>query len=404
MAITAVIEGTRQKRGDRVVQKLLYSPEKVAENPGLWHMIDPAKAKEFTAPLIQKLRDKTWVHQKPKHKERFCRNRTAQGGKMRNLYIPCFEDHIIAHMIMQASMPAFIKGMHPDCCGSVPGRGIKHILKKGNHWFRDDRECRYFVKLDIRKFFESIDRDILKDILASKIKDKDILWAHYQIIDSAPVACPVGYYTSPWYANLYLEKLDWYVEQQLYKVRRGKRIKYVRHFLRYSDDMLLIGTSKADLKKAIKLIQDYLTDLKLSIKPTWEIKRIGYHIITEDGRRMMKPGTYWCDIGGYKFCRDGTIMRDRIFIETRRIARSLYKNGGYSAFKCKSLQSRLGWAEHADSKAFIEREIMPYVNLKAIRRHISDVDKKREQRGQEAQQNPEGRGLGACQEKHFQSG
>lgn len=376
-AVKAVVEGTRQKRGDRQVKPLLYSADVVADDPSKWHMIDPAKAKEYTAPLLEALKNKTWRHKPPRYKRQFCRIHSSTGGKWRDLYIPALDDHIIAHMLMIASMQAFTRGMHPHCCGSVPGRGIKHIVKMCNHWFRHDTECRFFVKLDIRHFFDSVDADILLDILQTKIKDADMLWGHEQIIRSAPVACPVGYYTSPWYANLYLEKLDWFIEQQLYKVRRGKRIKYVKHFLRYADDILLMGTSKSDLEKAIRAIERFVKNLGLEIKPTWEIKRIGRHVITPDGKWKMLPGTYWCDIGGYKFSRDCTIMRDGIYLSARRLARAMYKQGYYTPHMCRSLQARLGWATHSDSNNFLINEIRPYVNVNAMRRRIGDVDKER---------------------------
>lgn len=380
--IQAVIDGTKEKRGNRAVKDLLYSEEAVRESPGLWHMIDPEKAKAYVAPLQESLRTKTWVHGKPRYKRQFCKIQSNSGGKWRDLYVPNLSDHIIAHMVMIASMPAFTKGMHPHCCGSVPGRGIKHILRMCNTWFRKDRKCRYFVKLDIRHFFDSIDADLLMETLRRKIKDRDLMWAHEQIIRSAPVACPIGYYTSPWYANLFLEDLDWYVEQELYKERRGKRIKYVRHYLRYADDILLMGTSKSDLRKAISSIMSSLEGLGLECKPTWEIKRIGRHITTEDGRRALEPGTYWCDIGGYKFCRDGTIMRDRIYLSARRLAREMRAKDYYTPHQCKSIQARIGWAMHADSTHFLDNEIRPYVNLKAIRRRIGDVDKERKRQHQ----------------------
>ena len=276
-ALRAVIEGTRFKRGKREVEMLLSTDSKK------WRQIDIGKAREYVRPICLKLQNKTWKHAPPRHRLQYCRNRASSKGKWRDLYIPTLEDHIVAHMLMQGSMEAFMRGMHPNCCGSIPGRGIKHILKKVNYWFRDDLECRYFVKLDIRKFFDNIDGEILKQKLARKIKDKDALWAWGQIIDSAPMACPVGYYTSPWLANLYLEELDWFIAQQLYKVRRGKRINYVRHQLRYIDDILLIGTSKRDLDKAVHAIAEYLQkNYGLEIKPTWEIKKI-FHRTVDTG-------------------------------------------------------------------------------------------------------------------------
>ena len=270
--------------------------------------------------------------------------------------------------------------MHPNCCGSVPGRGIKHILKNVERWLREDLTCRYFVKLDIRKFFDNIDGDILKAVFRTKIKDKDILWALDQIVDSAPVACPVGYYTSPWFANLYLEKLDWHIVQDLYKVRRGEHIPYVRHYLRYADDMLLIGTSKSDLRKAVRDIKEYLHEhFGLEIKPEWEIKKIGKHEFL-NGEWKMKPGTYWCDIGGYKFCKDATIMRDGIFLGSRRLAKKIYKQGYATGHQLKGMMSEIGWAKHCDPYTFFENDIKPYIHIKKARRLIGDVDKERKRR------------------------
>ena len=372
--IEAIIEGTRFKRGQRAVQWLLYSPEQVEKDKTLWHRIDKEKASVYAESLCKQLSDHTWQHKPPRYKRQFCRNRASSRGKWRDLYIPELDDHIIAHMAMQASMPAFMKGMHPYSCGSIPGRGIKCVNSTIKRWFMHDKACRYFVKLDIKKFFDNIDRNILVAVLESKIADEDILWIFRQIIDSAPGPCPVGYYTSPWLANLYLEKLDWFVEQQLYKIRRGKRIKYVRHYLRYVDDILLVGTSKRDLEKAISAIKSWLMEnRKLEIKDSWEIKQIGRHE-TAGKDWTMRPNTYWCDMGGYKFSKDSTILRDGIFLETRRLARRISKQKQITVHQAISINSRLGWASHCDSHGFIRHEIEPYINIQTTRRIIQNVD------------------------------
>ena len=378
----AVVEGTMNKRTHRETQRFYFTDEQVKENPACYHQIDPAKAKTYVAEnLIPPLKNLTWKPKPPRYVRRWCPNKSRTGGKWRDLYIPSFDDHIIAHMIMQVAMPAFTRGMHQYCCGSVSGRGIKHIVRSVSHWMRDDKECRYFVKLDIRHFFDNIQSDILKDILKKHIKDKYVLWAFGQIIDSAPVACPVGYYTSPFFANLYLQDLDWYIEKDLYKVRRGKRIKYVRHYLRYMDDILLIGTSERDLYKSVRAIQDYLLNrYGLEIKQSWEIKRIGKHEKI-DGDWKLKPGTYWCDMGGYKFCKDSTIMRDGIFLASERLARKMFREDYYTMHQCQSLVSRLGWASHCDSTHFVD-DIKQKVNIKTARSIIShgDVEKSRKRR------------------------
>lgn len=377
--IEAVIDGTHKKRGDWEVRPLLYSKEDVREHPEHYRCIDPEKAKEYVRPIRQNLIDGTYQHATPRYKREFCHS--SSGGKWRDLYIPVLRDHTVHHMLIQASMKAFTKGMHPHCCGSVPGRGIKHILTYVEKWMREDKECRYFVKLDIQKFFPSIERERMMQVLEKKIKDRKALDLFSIILSSAPQCCPVGYYPSPWLANLFLEDFDWYVEQELYKERRGKRIKYVRHFLRYSDDMLLMGTSKSDLEKAVHKIGKYLEEKKgLKLKPTWEIKAIGKHELVE-GKWKMKPGTYWCDIGGYKFCKDATTLRDGIYLKTKRLAKQMGKQDGYySVHQCQSINASIAWAEKADSGKFMENSVLPYVNVKTTRRIISNVDKERKLR------------------------
>ena len=378
--IQAVIEGTRHKRGDRVVRKLLYDDEIILADKTKLGQIDPKKAEEFVEPIIEALKDKTWRHSKPRYKRQFCRNRASSKGKWRDLYIPTLEDHTVHHMIMSIYMKAFTRGMHPHCCGSVPGRGINHVVKFVEHWMKRDLQCRYFVKLDIRHFFDSIDRDVLLKILKRKIKDREAIYVFKRIIDSSPSPCPVGYYTSPWLANLYLQDFDWFVDQQFYKIRRGKRIKYVRHYLRYVDDILLIGTSKHDLEMTIKEIKRYLQkNLHLEIKDSWEIKQIGKHE-TADGKWILKPGTYWCDIGGYKFCKDATIMRDGVYLSTSRLAKTMSKQKHYTVHQCASLNAKLGWAKHSNSFNYVTNFIRPYVHIKVTRRIISDVGKKRKWR------------------------
>ena len=384
-AVVSIIDGTKFKRRNMDVAGLLYDDETIEEDPNKWHMIDPNKASEYGEHLIYLLQNGLWRHSDPRTRKQYCRNRTKQGGKWRTLYIPCLDDHIVAHMVMNVSLRAFTKGMDPHCCGNVPGRGINHIVKNVSRWMRNDKQCRYFVKLDIKHFFESINPDLLKYTLRQKIKDKYVLAVFDQIIDSAPVACPVGYYTSPWLANLYLERFDRFIRQNLYKVRRGKRINHVRHYLRYVDDILLIGTCKKDLESAVRVIIKHLKLVYgLDIKPSWEIKRIGKHELI-DGKWQLKPDTYWCDFGGYKFCKDATVLRDGIFLSSCRLAKKINKKHYYTLRQCQSMVSRVGWASHADANRYMKLYITPYVDLDAIRRYIGNVAKKREQRKRNAE-------------------
>lgn len=346
--IVAAIEGTENKRGDYAVQKLKLSAEEIAENPSLAHVIDPQRALAYMAPYIEQLKNRTWKHSLPRYIRKYCRNRASSKGKWRDLFVPNLPDHIIGHMAYSAARPAFLRGMHPHCCGSVKGRGIMHIVRTVSRWLRTDPDCRYFVKLDIRHFFDNIDHDRLLDCLRRKIKDSGILYVFEEIIRSAPSACPVGYFTSPMLANLYLERFDWFVEQGLYKERRGKRMKFVRHYLRYMDDMLLIGSSKSDLYKAVRKIREYLAGMGLELKNAWEIKRIGKY---SDGA-VIDGG--WIDIGGYRFCKNVVTLRSGIYLALRRLVGKIRKRGYATSHDRAALASRLSWASHANCYCLAE--------------------------------------------------
>ena len=370
--LVAMMEGTQRKRGKRCVKPFMFTDEEVKEMPSRFRQIDPQKVRPYAEQLNEKLRAGRWKVHKPFHKHVYLKSKSKKNGKWRDLFIPDLETHIVNHMLLQSCMPAFTRGMHPYSCGSVPGRGIRYVVNTVSRWMLNDKECRYFVIVDIRQFFQTIDADILMEKLKKKIKDKYALDLFDQFIHCCPIPCPMGLYSSPWLANLYLQDLDWFIEQELYKERRGKRIKFVRHYIRYMDDMLLIGTSKADLYKAVKAIEKFLLEkLQLRIKPTWEIKRIGKH----EGLWKLKPGTYWCDYVGYKFSKDATVLRSGIFLATSRLARKMYKAEYHNPQQCAALISRLGWAKHCDSNRFLERYIKPFVNIKEIRRILSYVDK-----------------------------
>lgn len=158
--VGAVVDGTVYKKNQREVQPLLKT------DPDHYHEIDREKAREYVKPIIAELKDHTYQHGVPRSKKQFCKNKSKSKGKWRDLYIPSLKDHIVAHMVMNANMKAFMRGMYPHCCGSVPNRGINHVIKTVRRWVVNDKELRYFVKLDIRKFFRSYRPGYLKGEIA----------------------------------------------------------------------------------------------------------------------------------------------------------------------------------------------------------------------------------------------
>lgn len=361
----AVYEAIRFKRSDPMVIKKLMTDGKV----------DLEKVTHFAKEIVEQLNDGTYRCDKPLHKHLYCTSKSkAYGkGKWRDIYCPSLRDHVLHHALMIVCMPAFTRGMDDHCCGSIPGRGTIAVKRYVEKWTRSG-DTNYFVKLDVAHFFDSIEQGLLMQCFARHIKDTKVLDMLAQVVRSAPIACPVGYYTSPWFANLFLQDLDHFIKQDLYKERRGKRIPFVVHHVRYMDDMLLMGNSKRDLEKAVRAIIKFCANIGLKIKTCWEIKRIAIL----DGHKVRKD-TYRIDICGYVFDREHTRVRDGIYLSTMRLARKMRtikrKHNGYMSLKdCQSLVSKAGWAEHANSVGMLH-EIDRLVNFDEVRKVISNATK-----------------------------
>ena len=283
-------------------------------------------------------------------------------------------DHIIHWMLIQTIHDSIMRGMYEHSYGSIPKRGIDAARNTVEKWVRLDEKAKYFVKLDIRKFYPSIDHDLLKASFRHVIKDDRLLSVIDEVIDCVPSGVPIGTYTSQWFANFFLQPLDHHIKQDMCKLRRGKRTNWAAHYLRYMDDMLILGTSKRDLEKAVKEVIRYCRDkLHLEIKPCWEIRRIAMN--SEDVGTGIAP----IDIVGYRFYRDHTEVRGGIFLHTSRLATKIEKRlrerGEVLLRDAEGIVSLCGWFAHADSKYFTEHYIEPKVDLKLMREVISYASK-----------------------------
>ena len=376
-AVSAIEQGTENKRGDRdVIAAFAYSPEQIDAKPDLEHKIDHEKAAAYAKSLVSRIESGKWKPHKARYEKKWCKP-----GKWRDIYCPALEDHIVHWMLILVLQPAFMRGMYAHSCGSVPKRGCKHLIKHVSRWVQNDSESKYFVKLDIHHFFPSITKERLKASFRLLIKDQRLLVFIDMLIDASPCAAPIGFYTSPWFSNFFLQPFDHFVMQALFKTRRGKRIPYVRHYMRYADDMLLLGSSMRDLEKAVRAIIAELRDnYGLTIKPTWEIKRVGYHVQSEDGKRWkLSKGTCYVDYGGYKFARDCVILRDRNFFSCKRSAKKIYKRKTIKdevrLHDAQGMVSKIGMTKHCNSRNFINKYINPYVKQKELREVISNAAK-----------------------------
>lgn len=125
---------------------------------------------------------------------------------------------------------------------------------------RNNRQNIFALKCDIRKFFNSVDQDILLKLIKKEIQDDSAIWLVEKIIKSFEKdkdrGLPLGNVTSQLFANIYLNELDQFIKHKL-------KIKY---YLRYCDDFIILGKDKERLIELIPLIDNFLKEkLKLTL-------------------------------------------------------------------------------------------------------------------------------------------
>lgn len=207
--------------------------------------------------------------------------------KKREIYRLPFRDRVVHHAIMNILediwTPIFIS--HTYSC--IKGRGIHGVMKHLKKDLKDIQNTKYCLKMDIRKYYPSIDHLILKNIVRKKIKDKRLLELLDGIIDSAP-GIPIGNYLSQFFANLYLSYFDHWLKEE-------RRIKY---YYRYADDMVILASNKEKLHSLLGDVKSYLhNNLHLDLKDN-------YQIFPVDNRGI--------DFVGYVFFHTHILMRKSI--------------------------------------------------------------------------------------------
>lgn len=239
--------------------------------------------------------------------------------------LPYFPDRIAHYAIMNILEEMFVAVFTKDTYSCIKGRGIHAALRAVKKSLRQAQaDTRYCLKFDIRKFYPSVDHDVLKGLLRKKIKDKELLWILDEIIDSAP-GLPIGNYLSQYLANFYLAYFDHWI----------KEVKMVKHYFRYADDVVILSNDKVHLHQLFADCNDYLkNNLKLDIKDNYQVFPVGSRGI---------------DFVVYKCFHTHTLLRKSI---KKRFARAVKKNKPKS-----SIASYLGWAKHANCKNLITKLI-----------------------------------------------
>lgn len=200
--------------------------------------------------------------------QKLLREGTYSFGPYRNFYVfepktrlietAPFRDRVVHHAIFNAVFPVFLSQFYKHSYACIPERGTQAALLTLAKWINKSKR-KYFLKCDVKRYFPSVSRDILKEILRKTIVDEKMLVLLDRLIDTAPNnGIPIGNLTSQLFANAYLNELDEYV----------KRVLRVKHYIRYMDDFILILDSEEQARKLKRYIQEFLfKKLKLELSP-----------------------------------------------------------------------------------------------------------------------------------------
>lgn len=236
--------------------------------------------------------------------------------------LPYYPDRIVHHAIMNVLEPIFMAHFTADTYSCIKGRGIHGALNNLKRALRDESGTRYCLKLDIRKFYPSIDDRILKLLIRRKIKDERLLVMLDEIIDSAE-GLPIGNYLSQYLANFYLSGLDHFIKEVL-------RVKY---YLRYADDIVILAGDKDFLHALLAQIRTYLSaKLKLEVKGNYQVFPVAARGI---------------DFAGYVQYHTHTRLRKSI---KKNFARAMSTKPSLA-----TAASYYGWACHADCNHLLKK-------------------------------------------------
>jgi retron-type reverse transcriptase len=232
-----------------------------------------------------------------------------------------FPHRILHHAIMNVIEPILVPTFTADSYSNIKGKGIDAACNALKRALCDLSGTKYFLKLDIQKFYPSIDHDILKKLLRRKIKDNDLLELLDGIIDSAS-GVPIGNYLSQYFSNLYLTPLDHFIKEQL----------RVKRYYRYADDIVILAADKPYLHVLLGEIRNYLTiNLNLTIKKNYKV---------------------WPTSEGIDFL--GSVFRHTHIRMRKRIKENFAKEVA-GPNRPQVIAGFMGWAKRTNSKRLVEK-------------------------------------------------
>lgn len=249
--------------------------------------------------------------------------------KLRRIHKATVRDRILHHAIFRVLYPIFDKGFINDSYSCRLGKGAHAAISSLEKYCRKLSQNNHLniftLKCDVRKFFDSIDQDILLRIIKDKIADKNAIWLIQKIImsfqKSENKGLPLGNVTSQLFSNIYLNELDRFIKREL-------KIKY---YVRYCDDFIILSLGKEGLIPFAETVNKFLND------------RLG--LALHSGKIVIRKWRQGIDFLGY------------VTMPNYRVLRAKTKNRIFTKINDKNLQSYLGVLKHCNGYK-VEQKIL----------------------------------------------
>lgn len=244
--------------------------------------------------------------------------------------LPFYPDRIAHHAIMNIMEERWVSIMITHTYACIKQRGIHALAERLKKDLRKDvTGTRYCLKLDVHKFYPSINHEILKSLLRKKIKDYRLLSILDEIVNSS-AGVPIGNYLSQFFANIYLTYFDHY----------AKEVLHIRYYYRYCDDIVILADNKEILWEWFKKLKVYLeNNLKLVFKPN-------YQVFPVESRGI--------DYVGYVFYHTHTLLRKSIKLRLKRLVNNYLLGKITKDEFLASFTSYYGWLKHCNSKHLLQ--------------------------------------------------
>lgn len=297
--------------------------------------------------------------------------------KQREIEKPMFcPEQILHHMLIEPFKPVLLNGLYEQVYGCLP-KSVKKT-KEGKYmvrkygplaatrqlmkWVQIGKKV-YVAETDVHHAYGSVRISKLAEQMRRVIRDEQWLRLAYKFLHYQPgepesedrCGLILGHYTSPWFFNFYLKDFDHYAAS-----RPG--VKY----LRFADNIFLVGRNKRQVHQDLHEIREYLRDeLHLELNGSTQVYRFEY--VNQRTKRVKGRAV---NALGSVIHYNRVTLRKSILMRMRRKAHRISRKQDASWHDGASMFSRIAWVRHTDTFTYYKEHVKPFINTRLLKRKV----------------------------------